>query len=490
MNRLNPQNLFLVSFAVFFISFSAWSFADPLVTAPDEQAHIIRAYALDHGQIGSDVPEKNYLVKVSVPKSINFTKLYPVCFQFEALNPASCAPKWDESNQVVETTTYVGHYPPFYYSIVGIGSYVGSGRTAIYAMRLISSLLNALMISLGLYALSKWSKRRFTYLGYLLVTTPVVYLLGSSVNPSGFEISTSILFWTLIAIIGFEHRTDPPPGLIKLLAFASLVFSLIRGLSLLWVAIGACSLVALIKPTEVLRLLKERRDIQIATFSVGASGFLAALWIFTQGTLNISPIGAPVPPESSSFTILNLVLHRVHGWLNQSVGILGWLNIPLPRLLYDVWILLFIGAVVAGIYYANKKEKIVLATVAMLSIGFPIALVFHEAKRLGVVWQGRDSMPLLVGAIILGTALCTTVLREKGIFVVGGIIFCLTFFQLFAFWQNLRVYTVGRAGDRFFFIHTTSWSPPIPSFLLVGIYGILTLIISYSVFSKLLDPES
>ena len=99
-----PAQVFLAFFAMTFVAMACWSFADPLVAAPDEQAHMIRAYAIDHGQLGHQVPGPDKaLVDVTVPTSVNFTKAYPRCFQFRGAVSASCAPAFATSTAPVVT---------------------------------------------------------------------------------------------------------------------------------------------------------------------------------------------------------------------------------------------------------------------------------------------------------------------------------------------------------------------------------------------------
>ncbi len=154
--------MFLTFFALFFLALACWSFASPLVASPDEQAHIIRAVALDHGQLGHKEPGNKVVVDVTVPDSINFTKYYPQCWQFHSAIAATCSPPWPTSEAPVASTTYVGHYPPLYYLLVGTGSYVSQQKSGIYIMRLVSSAISAFMVALAFYVIAKWGRRTIT----------------------------------------------------------------------------------------------------------------------------------------------------------------------------------------------------------------------------------------------------------------------------------------------------------------------------------------
>ena len=69
--HITPKTVFLAFLALTFLAMACWSFADPLVSAPDEQAHLIRAYAIDHGQLGHDsAPGDKVHVTVTVPTAM------------------------------------------------------------------------------------------------------------------------------------------------------------------------------------------------------------------------------------------------------------------------------------------------------------------------------------------------------------------------------------------------------------------------------------
>jgi hypothetical protein len=492
--RITPKAVFLAFLALTFVAMACWSFADPLVSAPDEQAHIIRADALDHGQLGSDsAPGDKVHVTVTVPASINFSKIYPDCWHFFDTIPATCSPAWPTSEAPVQTTTYVGHYPPLYYLLAGTGSYVSQEKAGIYAMRLVSSLISALMLALCAYMIFRWSRRRTMAVGTLLALTPMAFFLSASVNPSGFEISTAICLWTAMVIFALDYPTNPPKGLIVILGVSACTLALIRGVSPLWVLLIGLVLAILVGPKQLLAHLRARRDVRAVTFATAVAGVLAVAWIFTQGTLNVLAVGYPVPANSTELHTVRLVLGHLNQWLRESVGVLGWLDTTLPGILYHSWYLLILIVIVAALVRASWRGRIALATVCALAVLVPVAIVTRQAHVDGIVWQGRDSMPLSVGIVILGAGLCGKAARTGAferwlsIIVVAGI----SGMDMLAFYTNLRRYAVGRYGAHFFFLHNTGWSPPTGQFLTLAIYGVVTtviglLVIAWIWFSK--DP--
>ena len=450
-------------FVLSFVAIGCWSLASPLVAAPDEQAHIIRADALDHGELGTRTsPDDRVLVTVKVAASIDESKYWMSCWQFHATVPATCSPVWPRSEQPVFTTTHVGHYPPLYYALVGTGSFVSQEPSGIYAMRIISAGLSALMLALCAYAIVKWSQRRYIVAGIFVCLTPITLFLASTVNPSGFEIITAICLWTLAMILALEYPTNPPRALLALIGVTASVLALVRGLSPLWVALVGLTILLLIGPRLALRLLRDRRDVRMTGYVVGASGILATLWIFTQGTLNVLPSHVVVDPATSAINTLHLVADHGYQWLREGVGVLGWLDTPMPLTFYQAWYLILGVVLVVAFLRAPRRQWTWLIVLCVASYLIPVLIISHQAKVDGIVWQGRDGMPLAVGAFILAASLWGP--RAGGQItrrtVASLIIATACGLDIFAFYLNLRRYAVGISGPRLFFLHHQGWSPP------------------------------
>jgi hypothetical protein len=488
---VSPRNAFVITLVLAFVSLACWSFADPLVAAPDEQAHLLRAYALDHAELGSPTtPPSKVLENVVVPTSLYYSAIYPICWHMHADIPATCSAPWPTSSKPATIAIYVDHYPPLYYLFVGTATYISHETSGIYLMRLISSLMGALMLALAAYAIARWSRRRSLYVGLYAALVPEAYFLSSSVNPSGFEIMTSICLWTLVAIFALDRRDDPPRGLVVLLGVVASIDVLIRGLSPLWVTLAGFTLIVLSGPRALYEMLKRRRDLQIAAGGVVSAALLALLWIFTQGTLNILPVGAAVPKKDSTLAVIHIVSSYIQGWLRESVGILGWLDTELPGIVYQSWYAIALGVLVVALVRGTWRERVVVATLSALTVLTPLTLVSRQAKVLGVVWQGRDGLPLAVGALIIAAAVCGAPARRRAQraverfdvatrqtiarYTLVAVVAVLAVANLLSFYTNLRRYAVGRYGPKLFFLHHQGWSPPTGQLLTLLVYAVVT----------------
>jgi len=313
--RATPRFVFIAAFSLCFLILGSWSYASPLAAAPDEQAHVIHAYAIDHGQIGTATnPPSKVLVNFNVPISINFVKIDLHCWQFKVSVPATCMPPWDNSPALMKTPSYVGHYPPLYYALVGIGGLFSAGPPGIYLMRILSAALGAVMMALALYTVARWSRRRGMIFGVYLAITPITYFLSSSVNPSGFEIMTAVALWTTLCVLALEYREEPPVELLRVLVFEACTFELIRGLSPFWLFLIGLVTILLLTPRKAFELVRTQRAVQYVVAAIVSGAGVAATWILTQGTLNVLPVGYAVNPNDSEFTVVSKVLTHVKAY--------------------------------------------------------------------------------------------------------------------------------------------------------------------------------
>jgi hypothetical protein len=491
-HRFPPWSIFTIFFLLSFVALACWSFASPLGAAPDEHSHIIRADALDHGQIGTNsFPHNQVLVTFKVPVSINEAKFWMTCWQFHATIPASCSPQWPTSEKLVFTTTHVGHYPPLYYAFVGTGSLISQQRSGIYAMRLVSAGASAFMLALCAYGVAKWSRRRYIVVGVFVSLTPITLFLASSVNPSGFEIVTAICLWTLAIILALDYPSDPPKELVVLIGATASVLALVRGLSPLWVALVGLTIAVLVGSRHVLHYFRARRDVRVAAVVVAVAGALAALWIFTQGTLNVLASHVAIEPATSEFQTLHLVANHGYQWLREGVGVLGWLDTPMPLNFYQAWYLLLAIVLAVAFMHATWRQRTWTIALCVMSYVIPVVIVAHQAKANGIVWQGRDGMPLAVGPLILAGALWG---RQTNRAVVGRasaslIIATVSGLELIAFYVNLRRYAVGINGPRLFVLHHQGWSPPTGQLLTLVVYAVAVVALATLTILWICSPQ-
>ena len=466
-----PALFFAACLAITFLNFAAWSIATPLFAAPDEPTQVAHAAAVVRGELVGETTRDvgNAATRITIPKAFAGGSTSATCFAFRDTAPASCVHGWSTSKKLVHTTTYVGRYPPLYYLIVGIPSLFAISRTGIYLMRLVSALLSALLISLALFSVAVWSRSRLLLVGVVAASTPLVWFLGGVVNPSGLEISAGICLWTAGLVLVLERAEHPPPGLLAIVAAAAAVFLLTRDLSPLWVAIIALLLALLGGWRAVVGISRAR----MARWLIGpvlACGLLSVGWIVSEHSLDLMPSGVTIRPHESSVHILSTIVGEIGFWINQMIGIFGWVDTRSPFLTYFVWFSA-IGLVVALAFaVARIRQSSGLALLVLGSILIPVAIAYSQAHRLGIVWQGRDILPLAVGIPLVATALieqCGALRRWR---VRLAVVLCagMGVAMAAAFLEALRRYAVGVDGPIDFL--NGSWRPPL-GLLTVAVVG-------------------
>jgi len=99
-----------------------WSLGTARYGGPDEPAHVIRAYAVAHGDVLGDRPDPatldlapGYRV-VDVPASLASGD--PACFRHDSTVTPDCAVA-STSTEPVAAATSAGINPPLYYAVVG-----------------------------------------------------------------------------------------------------------------------------------------------------------------------------------------------------------------------------------------------------------------------------------------------------------------------------------------------------------------------------------
>src|SRR2546429_3445076 len=129
----SARRVWWTSFLVVTMLAGMWALASPPFAGPDEPAHVIRAYAVDHGQLTGDEPsarvtkelrrigEGRHLLVVRAP-AIYQSASGTLCFVFHPRVNASCL-AFEGSTQDIDIPIYTARHPPAYYAVVGAVSW-------------------------------------------------------------------------------------------------------------------------------------------------------------------------------------------------------------------------------------------------------------------------------------------------------------------------------------------------------------------------------
>jgi len=477
--------VFVVAFVLVFLMIEGWSIATPPFGGPDEPNHVARAVALVHGEltgktlrfgiITTSIP-RVYTVSPQCQHCYLFTPsgnaMWP-CFAFWNTIPAACQQLREGVSPV---TTETNNYPPIYYAIVGLPTLAVTSITGLYLMRLVSGLVSSIFIALAVMTVFAWSRSRLLYMGILLGATPMTLFMASVVNPSGLEISTGLCLWCSGLILTLENVDDPPAGLIAVVAVSAGALMLIRPVSPLWVVMIIVILALLAGPRAIVALLR-RRSIRTAGLVVAIAGCLALGWALHFAAVGSAPAGPQVAPGTTNTEILITLMRETGRWLQQMVGVFGWLDTNAPLYTYLVWAIATGLLLLLAVAVSRLRQSAALVLLIALVLIVPVMFGYGEARNVGIdFWESRYILPLAVGVplvatILVGGSRVGATVRPRLIALsccaIGSA-------SVVAFAQALRRNTVGVSGPIDFL--NGLWNPPLGTLTVTLVYLVATVL--------------
>lgn len=376
----------------------AWSIATPIAAAPDEPAHIAQAVAIVRGQFHEPVRHTPLGLIASVRVPAWAGDLTAPCFLKDDLFTGAkvtgvvlaCPDHVTDAKNLVPAPTQFANAPPLYYLVVGIPSLFLSGTTALYAMRLVSCLLNAALVALGISLLVRFYPRRTPLAGVLIALTPMVLFLMSVVSSSGLEIASGFATWCGGLCI-VEHPRIP-----RLLA--------------IWTAVAAVLLV-LTRPTSPLdagviavvlafligwKGLRQRLNPSLVPLwsSVLVAVLVAAVFLAVFGPPHLTGVAPRHPASllSNMWTTLKLTGR----YLRQCIGDFGWLDTPVPAWIVGVWTACLVGLLALALTLSSGCRR-ALPVLALLIIATALVVESPQLDTVSALGQGRYWLPVAIG---------------------------------------------------------------------------------------------
>jgi hypothetical protein len=479
--RSSPPRVWWTSFVLVTFLTGLWCIADPLYAGPDEPAHVIKAAALDHGQLTGEKlsprlarklrnGRQDYLM-VRVPAFYGPVST-ATCFSYLHDVTAACF-KVDGSARNVDGATYVARHPPAYYAAVGIASWFGqTGPSAVYIMRFLSALITGGLIATAITALRRSAAPRLLAVGLAIAITPMVLFMNSVVNPSGLEISASLVVWIcgLILVVHAHERVDRL--LVTAVGIAGCVLALTRQLGPLWLGLIALTMLGLANRAG-LRNLARSKSARLWAALIAASSLAQVAWNVIVKPLDVSRSGKPVV-HADAPEIVRTTLGATFFRYREMIGNFGWLDTMSPAVTWALWTVVLAFLFFAALFWVTRRQMAVLLALLLATIVVPVVIESMEYREAPYSWQGRYTLPIALGIPILAAVALASTERGRRLMtgrlvVTIGVLLGVAHF--FAFAQNLRRYTVGYDGEIQFWKHA-HWSPPLSPLLLVILYAI------------------
>lgn len=482
----NSRRNFWIAFAFIALLGIIWSLASPLFSVPDENAHATKAVAQLRGEvIGKVEPGQPYPV-VDLPPGYAYNPS-SVCYLFVTSKPAHCPSAYGDGTGNNYFSTWVATYNPIYYYIVGWPSLIFSnGAVGLYAMRIVSALLGALLLAWAFQIALSSRASRWIPFGLAVAAGPMVLYLFGSINPNGAEIAAAGALW--VALVRLLERYDesrretwsslPQWYLWLVVSVSAIILANARSVGPLWlVVVVVLSLMAC--GPRAARALFTRRGNYAWIATIAAGTIFSGVWTLATGSVSGQAGANDVPFVGAGFvTGFLAMLRRTPIYLKEGIGVFGWLDTTLPEMLYAVFAVALGVLVVLALAGTNRRGAIAMSSLLAAAILVPAIVQGATISRTGLIWQGRYGLflyiaiPLLAAWLLSGPAGGRAAFLSTKVTWIG--ISLMSVFSIVAFAFVLRRYVTGLAasiGE----ILDPPWQPPLGWETLLAAYVVVTL---------------
>ncbi|MDQ0673461.1 hypothetical protein QFZ36_001022 [Pseudarthrobacter siccitolerans] len=476
-----PLRTFALLTGLFAVLLGLWSAATPLMGFPDEPAHTIKAAAVVRGQVlVEEGTSFGHGVHVKVPDYI--ANLHGQgCYKFNRGQAADCAPLvYADDTYMNIGVTSAASYNPMYYWLVGLPTLVISGAPAIYAMRLISALFCAAFFAAGFTALTELRRPQYAVASAALATTPMVLFLGGGINPNSIEIAaTMAAFSGFVVVLDNWRNTKLVIPALASVAASTVVLANARQISLVWLL---CALVAGMCSFTFRRTLQVFYDRRVLiAVALAVPGTLLGLywtWIAAHGPANVgvAPDGIASPhPDAPLYRAFMIMLDRTYDFFPQYIGVMGWLDTPVPELVMLVWGALMVAALVVPFCIRPLRSWTGYWVALVLLYIVPALLQTALWRSMGFIWQGRYTLPLVVVVFItvgLGLRRLRFANSDPAANIARTVFWLIGGCHTLAFVYVLRRYVVGisESANWQTLFSSPDWQPPFGWLVLTVLY--------------------
>jgi hypothetical protein len=461
----------------------AWIGGNPPFAGPDETGHYIRALSVGAGQlVGEPVPgyasddldpRQLAMVRQEVRRVDIPERLSPVgrtCYVHLPRESAACLDRNPTPQGGRDHITNVGTYQPALYLLPGLTAPAGRlPDEALLLGRVGSALLAGLLLAGAAWAVWRPGSGALPLLGMLVALTPMCLFVMSVLNPSGPEIAAGVA--SAAALLGLA---GPPPdrrrtsGLWALAGAAGVVLALSRALGPVWVLLYAAAFVLWAGRRRAAAAVRARPR-AVAAVGVALAAAVGANLVFQAAygpdldvRLRAGDLVAALPVAAGALS-----------W--QTVGVFGYIEVPLPAQVYVGWALLAALLGAAALLVGTTGQRLRLLATALAAGAVPVLLEALVMGHHGFSVQGRHVLPVvvavpLVAAQVLAVradAVFRSPVRHLASLVVAGA----PAMGFLGWYTNARRAAVGTEGT-WLFAWQAEWSPVsgwFPWLLLAGV---------------------
>lgn len=381
-----------------------WVLSTPLSAGIDESSHFARVIGLSSGTlIGDAVPPDRVFSDTLTPRQnarvnaeagiVEMRAPLSVpdgCNGLTTTMPYSC-PQPTPTTVVTRVISDHAHTLPGAYFLPALASLAGS--TTLRAMLLARAaflLQDLALMTVVAFALRRVVRTPTTAVmaTIALCVTPLLAFQSGTLSPNGTEIWSTLAFAgaLLAAVASRSSRWWWSAVVCGIVACWS------RDLGLAYVVAFAVA-VAIAKPAMLPWLWSRRRSADVVgAVLLAIAGVGALIW---QAALK-SPLGTDWGGPSQWWTGIGEAVRM----LRESIGLLGWLSVPIDPTLDALWALAWIAGVAALVIGADRRAR--LAAAALGAFYFAFTLFLQAGLRpTGFGLQARYTVAIPIAVVIV-----------------------------------------------------------------------------------------
>lgn len=392
--RRVPGLLLLATFAISQLGFCL---AVPAFRGIDEFDHAFRASSVANGHwwAGDREPQdgRGYLIPVDASIA---TAAFEACDALSYTGPDNCTAVTEPDDAGdVDIASAAASYNPVWYAVTGLTSRAFSGDQALYAMRITGMILVDLLL-LGALTIGRSARNPMWMMGGIAIAcTPILLYSSTVAAPNGATYAAGVLLW--VSLLSLAEQPVPRPGTWLGIGVGAAAIMVTHSTGVLFVPLVLLCAAPLLWRRRSVLWDEHRRPLLCAAGSILIVGLGCVAWILTAGTNDPRTTDASLGTMPIKTAVIGPVL-----WFLQSIATLAFRNEPAPIAAYVLGATAVASAILLGFRRAEPQRRLSMLLILGFSIVVPITLTWLAYSSQGAAWQGRYSLPLTVGLVLLG----------------------------------------------------------------------------------------
>lgn len=386
--------VFVSALAAVLLLQSAWMLVLPMFRGPDEIEHLLRAsnVALGHWQPAPGAHE-DLLVRADATLAADAERTCLVLR--EDFDPSVCRPAESHPDGTVDVRSTAALYNPAYYAVVGLPLRVTTGETGAWLVRVVGALLGSAMLAWAWALMTSGRRTGWPSVALLAALTPAITFATTVAAPNGLGFAAGVLLWSgLLSAL----RT---PGTTTVAACACAVggttLVLTHTTGVVWLATAVLTALVLGGRRGVHEILVRAPRAWAAATALVVLAVLASVAWTLQHAATAPRSGEPLVAETKA---IPLPAHAVL-WVFQTIGVMPNRFGLMWPVVYAVGLVPVVMVLVLGVRAGARRDRLAMGVAATVAVLVPVAATAATYSLVGVAWQGRYELPLLVGILMV-----------------------------------------------------------------------------------------